>query len=407
MYDLLIRNGEVIDPGSDLTGRLDIAISDGKIARIARGIDIRESRRVMDVTGRHVVPGLIDLHTHVYWGMTTDGASDINAPPDLIGVQSGVTTLVDAGSAGSHIFGGFARYIVPTARTRLFAFLNIYRTGLLLGVAPYGRNAIDLEGTTRTIEANKGLIQGIKVMLTGPALDELGLEPVDLAMRVAKETKTRLMVHIGDLSASPSPRAAGLTRKALDMLDAGDIVSHVCTGKPGGMLDDEGRVIPELLDARNRGVILDSAHGRTNLSFSTARRLIEQGVVPDVISSDVTLGGRTWIVYGLTECMSKFLALGLSMEEVIGMATTNAAQALGMADSLGTIQVGREADLSILEVVEGEWEFVDTVGETLQGKKAIVPVATIRAGEVVVPDWGPHPWGWLPVRGGSSSDYDG
>jgi dihydroorotase len=154
-------------------------------------------------------------------------------------------------------------------------------------------------------------------------------------------------------------------------------------------------------------VILDSAHGRTNLSFSTARRLIEQGVVPDVISSDVTLGGRTWIVYGLTECMSKFLALGLSMEEVIGMATTNAAQALGMADSLGTIQVGREADLSILEVVEGEWEFVDTVGETLQGKKVIVPVATIRAGEVVVPDWGPHPWGWLPVRGGSSSDYDG
>jgi dihydroorotase len=398
MYDLVIRNGEVIDPGSDLKGKLDIAISDGKIVRIARGIDAAESRRVLDVTGKHVVPGLIDLHTHAYWGVTTDGASDINAPPDLIGVQSGVTTLVDAGSAGSHIFGGFAHHIVPNARTRLFAFLNIYRTGLLLGAAPRMRDTIDLEGTIGTIEANKTLIQGVKVMLTGPALDELGLEPVDLAMRVAKETKTRLMVHIGDLSASPSPRAAGLTRKALDMLDAGDIATHVCTGKPGGVLDDEGQVIPELLDARNRGVILDSAHGRTNLSFSAARCLIEQGVVPDVISSDITLGGRTRIVYSLTECMSKFLALGLSMEEVIGMTTTNAAQALGMADTLGTIRVGREADLSILEMIEGEWEFVDSVGETMQGEKAIVPVVTIRAGEVVVPDWGPHPWGWLPVR---------
>jgi dihydroorotase len=397
MYDVLIKNGEVIDPASGLKGKLDIAISDAQIARIAQGIEVGKARRVLDVAGKLVVPGLIDLHAHIYWGTTTEGVSDSNAPPDLVGVQSGVTTLVDGGSAGSFNFGGFARYIVPKARTRLFAFLNIYRTGLFLGPPRDDRNSIDLEETIRTVESNKPLIQGIKLLLTNPALDVLRLELVRLATQAARETGTRLMVHIGDLSASPSPRAAGFTREVLGMLAPGDIVTHVCTARPGCVLDDEGQVMPELVDARERGVILDSAHGRTNFSFNTARRLIDQGIVPDTISSDVTLGGRTRVVYSLTECLGEFLALGLSIEEVIRMTTSNPAQALDMTGKLGAIAVGREADLSILEVAEGEWEFADSFGQTLRGEKAIVPVTTVRAGEVIMPEWGPHPWGWLPI----------
>lgn len=402
VYDLLIQNGEVIDPASGLRGRLDVAISAGRIARIERCIDRRidtqAARRVLDVAGKLVVPGLIDLHTHVYWGITTDQVSDLNAPPDQVGVQSGTTTVVDAGGAGFYDWNGFARYVVPNARTRILALLNIYRTCSLQSLVTSDRTLIDLEGTVRTVDANRSLIRGIKLLLNGPAIDALGMEAVRLAVRAARETGTRLMVHVGDLYSPPSPRAAVLTREMLGMLAQGDILTHLCTARPGGILDEQGRAIPELLDARERGVVLDSAQGRTNFSFDVARRLMDQGVVPDVISSDLTLGGRTWIVYSLTECMSKFLALGLGIEEVIRRTTSNPARALGMSDTLGRVEVGREADLSILQQVDGDWEFTDSLGQKLHGETAFVPVATIRSGEVIMPEWGPHPWGWLPAQ---------
>ena len=396
--DLLIQNGEVIDPASGLRGRMDVAIQDGQIVSIASQTDAPAARRVLDVAGKLVVPGLIDMHAHVYWGISTEQVSDLNAPPDRIGVQSGITTVVDAGGAGFHDWGGFARYIVPSARTRILALLNIYRATALQYLATRGRPLIDVDSTVRTIEGNRSLIQGIKLLLNGPPIDTLGMEAVRLAVRAARQAGTRLMVHIGDLHNPPSPRAAGLTREMLGALAPGDILTHLCTARPGGILDEGGRVVRELLEARERGVVLDSAQGRTNFSFDVARRLMDQGVVPDVISSDLTLGGRTWIVYSLTECMSKFLALGLGIEEVIRMTTCNPARVLGMSDTLGRIEVGREADLSILQQVDGDWEFMDSLGQKLHGKTALVPVATIRSGEVIMPEWGPHPWGWLPAQ---------
>ncbi|OGO04811.1 MAG: hypothetical protein A2Y73_02135 [Chloroflexi bacterium RBG_13_56_8] len=398
MYDLLIKNGQVIDPAANLSGKWDIAIGGTQIVRIAPGIEETEARRVLDVAGKIVAPGLIDLHAHVNYGVGTPDINENNAPPDLVGVQSGVTTLVDGGSTGSHTFGGFVRYVMPTARTRIVAFLNLCRTGWLAQPAMTTRDAVDLESTIRTIQAYKPTIAGIKLSLWGPVLDVFGIEAMRMAVRATRETGTRLMIHIGDLGNPPHPRVADFTREALTMMDAGDILLHMCTAKPGGILDAEGKVIPELLAAKSRGVILDSAQGRTNFSFEVTRRLRDQGVVPDTISSDVTLGGRTWIVYSLTECMAKFLALGFTLEDTIRMTTSNPARALGMSDALGTIATGREADLSILEVVEGDWKLTDSFGQSLQTEKAIVPVVTVRAGEMIMPDWGPHPWGWLPAR---------
>jgi dihydroorotase len=333
------------------------------------------------------------------WGVTSEEVSDLNAPPDLIGVHSGVTTVVDAGSAGFWDLEGLTRYVVPAAATRILALLSIYRTSSLPSLVTGGDRLIDLEGTLRAVEANRGLVRGIKLPLSGAVVDLLGIEAVRRAAQVAREAGTRLMVHIGNLRTPASPRAAGLTREMLDLLTAGDILTHVCTAREGGVLDEQGRVLPELLAARERGVVLDSAQGRTNYSFRVSRRLIDQGIVPDVISSDLTWGGRGSIVYSLTECMAKFLALGVSISQVIRMTTANPAAALDMSDELGCLAVGRAADLSILHVALGEWEFKDSFGDTLVGDKALVPVAAVRSGQVIMPDWGPRPWGWLPAPG--------
>jgi dihydroorotase len=399
MYDLLIRNGHVIDPAQSLDGRLDVAVSDGRIAEVAAQIDAAQARRVVDVDGDLVTPGLIDLHVHIYWGVTSVEVSDLNAPPDLIGVHSGVTTLLDAGSAGFWDLGGFARYVVPAAATRILALLSICRTSFLPSLLSDGDQLIDSEATMRAVEANRGLVRGIKLALNGPIVDLLGMEAVRRAVRVARATRTPLMVHIGDLRASPSPQAAALTREMLDLLRPGDILTHVCTARQGSVLDEQGHVLPELSAAKERGVVLDSAQGRTNFSFRACRRLMDQGIMPDVISSDLTWGGRAWIVYSLTECMAKFLALGLSISQVIEMTTANPAAALGMSDELGSLRVGREADMSILRLAHGEWEFSDSFGDTLRGDEALVPIATVRSGQIIMPDWGPHPWGWLPTPG--------
>ncbi len=399
LYDLLIRNGRVIDPAQGLDRSLDVAIRDGCIVHTAVGVDPTEARRTIDVGGMLVTPGLIDLHAHVYWGVTSSEVSDLNAPLDLVGVRSGVTTVVDAGSAGFQDWAGFARYVASGADTRVFAFLSMYRETFLGGMVGESDRLIDIDATIRTINANRPLLQGVKVLLNGPVIDRLGMDIVRLATRAARETGTHVMVHIGDHRDPPSPRAASLTRELLEALAPGDILSHLCTGRQGGVLDAAGRPVPELLAARERGVVLDSALGRLNFSFRAARALLDQGIVPDTISSDMTGRGRGLIVYSLAECMSKFLALGFSLPQVVRMTTANSAAALGMSGALGSLAVGREADLSILQLVPGRWEFRDSLDDTLSGDQALAPVATVRAGQLIMPDWGPHPWGWLPAPG--------
>jgi dihydroorotase len=399
MVDLLLQGGEVLDPGQGLKGRLDIAVTQGKIVQIAPHIDPREAARVVDVSGKVVAPGLIDLHAHVYAGVRTLGVNENCLHPDLAGVQSGVTTLVDPGSGGCYNFSGFTRFLVPASRTRLFALVHIARNGLFSMPEITQRDDIDLEGTIKCVEQNKPTVLGVKLRMAGPVLDIFGIEAAKLAKRAARETGTKLMVHIGD-SREERPQANHLTQQLLaEVMEPGDIITHLCTHHAGGVMRQDGTVIPELRDAVKAGVILDPAHGRFNFNFEIARRQLDQGVRPDTISTDIGLTNWKATVHSMTETMSKFLTVGLSLDDVIRCTTANPAKALGMTDTLGAIAVGREADLSVLDVVEGDWQFTDSSGAHFKGTQAIVPVVTIRAGEVIAPDWGPHPWGWLPAPG--------
>ena len=399
MADLLIQGGQVLDPGQGLKGRFDIAVSQGRISQIAPHIDPREADRVVDVSGKVVAPGLIDLHAHVYAGVRTVGVNENCLMPDLAGVQSGVTTLLDPGSGGCYNFSGFTRFLVPAARTRVFALINIARNGLFGMPEITQREDIDLEGTIKCVEQNKPTVLGVKLRMAGPVLDIFGIEAAKLAKRAARETGTMLMVHIGD-SREEKPHADRLTQQLLaEVMEPGDIVTHLCTHHTGGVMRQDGTVIPELRDAMRAGVILDPAHGRHNFKFDIARRQLDQGVIPDTISTDIGLTNWKATVHSMAETMSKFLAVGLSLEDVILRTTANPARALGMTDTLGALAVGREADVSVLDVVEGDWEFSDSSGARFKGTQAIVPVVTIRAGEVIAPDWGPHPWGWLPASG--------
>ncbi len=389
MVDLLLKGGEVVDPSQSLRGKLDVAITGGAISQVAPDINAAEGARVVDVTGKLVVPGLIDLHCHIY-----DGVNQTGVRPDLAGVRSGVTTLVDAGSAGCFTFGGFPRYVVPEAKTRILCMLHISRTGLNYQPDLSRREDIDVDETIRVIESNRPLIQGVKLRAVGPAVPTMGIEMVRLAKQAANGGGVRLMVHIGDRTAPAG--GPTLTRELLPLLERGDIITHLFSGNPGRILDDAGKVLPELMDAQERGVFLDTAHGRQNFSFDLAKRALDQGVKPQSISTDLTIPGRANTVHSMTEMLSRFLALGFPLEDVIRMATVNPASALGMADALGSLAVGRAADVTVLEEHTGDWLFHDTEGQTLAGSKALVPALTVKEGEIFTPDWGPRPWGWLP-----------
>jgi dihydroorotase len=402
VYDLLIKGGHVLDPGQGLDGHMDIGISGGRIAAIAPSIPSEEARKTVEVHGgnRYVVPGLIDLHTHVAYGATTPGVGMGCVEPDVGGVGSGVTTLVDAGSVGIANVGVFGAHLLPKAKTRVICFVNV---GTYAHTTPSAADVnrleeIDRKAIASCIEANPGMIGGFKLRMVGPVVQERGEDVARLSKDIANEHHLPLMVHIGDGRAPDKQRASELTRLMLKTFTAGDILTHLCTPHPGGVMDpsDAARqTVPELEEARSRGVVIDSALGRGNFGYEVARRQAEMGVHPDTTSSDLTGGGRKLGV-GLLDSMAKFMSLGYSLADVVRMTTSSAAKGIGMADRLGAIAVGREADLSIFDVVEGKWKFTDTVQQAFTGTKALVPVQTIRAGELYSPEWGPYPWGWLP-----------
>lgn len=398
MYDLVLRGGRVLDPGRGLDARLEIGIREGRIAAIEPALD-PGAARVIELKDELVVPGLIDLHVHVVQGAATPGLNEIAAPPDLAGVQSGVTTLVDAGTTGAWNFGVFPRYVVGSARTRLLCMLNVGKLGMpgqaLRKPEIYTPDDVDLDATVEVASRFSELIPAVKLRLVGPALETLGVELVRLGREAARETGRPLMVHLGDLI-TRSERAGEVTRELLRALEPGDILTHVWTPVPGGLLDGSGKVLPELREADARGVICDPAHGRSGLSFEVARRVLDQGFRPETISTDLTLNGRLGPIYSLTETMSKFLALGFTLDEVVRMTSDAPARVLGRSDELGAIAVGRAADLSILGLASGRFKFTDSNGAHCIGERALFPVHTVRAGELIAPDWGPHPWGWLP-----------
>ena len=390
MYDLLIRGGTVIDPSQSIHALNDVAVEAGKIARVAPGIPVEEAARVIDVPGKLVTPGLIDLHTHVYDGVNGNGVR-----ADLGGVNAGVTTMIDAGSAGCDTFGGFPKHIIPNNETEIICFLHICRTGLATTPDIFSPSSIDLDNTIRVVSENRDVITGIKARMVSPALEIMGMEMPRLAKRAAKEAGVKLMVHIGDTEKRYDPN---VVRDLLPILEEGDIVTHLFTANPGGVLDEKGELVPEAKEAKDRGVWLDTAHGRSNFSFDVGQRVLDQDLVPHCISTDLTLPGRIRTVHSMTEMMTRFLAMEFTMDQVVAMSTINPANAIGEGHRLGTLEVGRQADISVLGIEEGDWVVHDVVGGSKKTEKAVVPVLTVKKGQVFEAGWGPRSWGWEPDR---------
>ncbi|HUF93100.1 MAG TPA: amidohydrolase family protein, partial [Candidatus Limnocylindria bacterium] len=338
MYDLVLKGGTVLDPSSGLDGVLDIAVQDGSIARIAAGIAPAEASRVIDVSGRVVTPGLIDCHAHVFEGVNRMGVN-----PDLAGVHAGVTTIVDAGSAGAATFAAFPTHILGRCHTEIIPFLHICQTGLATLPDIIAESSVNVDDTVRVATEHRGLIRGIKARMVSPALEIMGMEMPRLARRAARESGITLMVHIGDTEKRYDPK---VIHPLLDLLEPGDILTHYFTPNPGGVLDANGRLVPEAREAADRGVWLDTAHGRMNFSFDVGRRIIDQGLLPHCISTDLTVPGRLTAVHSMTEMMTRFLGLGFTLPQVVTMCTANPAKAIGMGDRLGTLAVGRQADIS-------------------------------------------------------------
>jgi dihydroorotase len=388
MYDLVLKGGTVIDPAQGLNGALDVAIENGTIAAVVPDIARTDTKRVIDIPNRIVTPGLIDLHTHVFDGVAGNGVN-----PDLAGVRAGVTTVVDAGSAGCATFAAFPKHIIPKSETEVIPFLHICVTGLATNPDIIAAASIDMDETLRVANEYRGLIKGIKARMVTPALDILGMEMPRLAKRAAKESGMPLMVHIGDTAKKYDPN---VIRDLLPMLEPGDIVTHLFTANPGGVLDSQGKLVPEAKEMRDTGIWLDTAHGRMNFGFDVGRRVLEQGLIPHCISTDLTVPGRVNTVHSLVEMMTRFFGLGFTLEQVIAMVTINPAKAIAEDGRLGSLANGRQADVSVLEMRKGDWVVYDVLGAPLRVDTCFVPTLAVKRGAVFAPEWGPYPWGWEP-----------
>jgi len=377
---LLLRGGRVLDPGQGLDGLLDVRIRDGRVDEVGANLSPKGAK-VIDVRGLVVLPGLIDVHLHVM-----DGLGALGADPDVFGVGSGVTTVVDAGSAGHSLIRILRRHIADPAKSRVLAYINLSTLGSVAGPG-YSTLAdprlIDEERVGQAVEANRDMIVGIKVMATGTALGSQGLEPLRRARRLADSLRLPLLVHIGESwGREARPPLIG---EVLAHLGPGDTVTHMFTVHPGGLLDPNGKLRPEVGAARDEGILFDVGHGLHNLNFGVARRVLDQGLQPDAVSTDGHRLNRSGPVYDLPTTMAKLMSLGFSLAEVVKMATVNAARLLGRAHELGSLKAGRVADISVLRLEGREWKAVDSQGEVLSARHALIPVLAIRNGMAYEP----------------------
>ena len=372
MYDLRITGGTVFDASQGLAAPADVLVQDGQVAAV--GADLPgEARQTLDATGRYVTPGLVDLHTHVYWGVSHYGIV-----ADETCLPRGVTTAVDAGSAGAGTFPGLRRYVIEQQRTRLYAFIHVALAGMF--AQEVGESAderlLDVDRAIATVEANRDVIVGVKIRQTDRLVGSLGARPLRDAIRVAETTDLPVMLHIGN---TPVP-----LEDLLVLLRPGDIVTHSFRGEVrDGLLGPDGRVRPGVLEARERGIKFDIGHGSGSFSFDSAERLIAQGFLPDTISSDLHHYSVTGPVYDLANVLSKFLFLGLSLEQVFARATLAPTQAVTLADGLGTLGTGSPADVVVWELRDETVTFRDTLGDTREATRQLEPVTVIQGGQVV------------------------
>jgi dihydroorotase len=380
LTNFLLKGGRLLDPASGREGSFDVRVRDGMVDAIGADLSADDTP-VLDVNGLIVTPGLIDVHLHLMKGLGAFGVD-----PDIFGIGSGVTTVIDAGSAGHSLLTVFRNFVTNNAKTRVLNYINLSTLG---GVAGPGFSVladprlIDEDKIEKAVEANRDIVVGIKIMATGGALGGQGLKPLERARKLGDRLKLPLLVHIGESwTKDAAPVHIG---DVLKHLREGDIVTHMFTVHPGGLLDGNGKLWPQVRDAKESGVLMDVGHGLHNLNFDVARKVLDQGLHPDGVSTDGHRGNRAGPVYDLPTTMAKLMALGFSLNQVVEMATINAARLLGRKNELGSLRIGEPADISVLKLEDREWKAVDSQKGTIPAKQALVPIYAIRGNTIYEP----------------------
>lgn len=382
-YELILRGGRVVDPSQHLDSVCDVAFSNGKVAAVGKALPVSPNTILRDVSGHVVSPGLIDLHTHVYWGGTSLG---IDA--EAFCRTSGVTTAVDTGSAGPGNWEGFRKHVIDKSEVRILAYLHVSHAGIY----GFGRRVMVGEGEDYRLmnpidcaaiaEANRDVIVGIKVRVGAHASGAAGVFPLGIALQVAEEIGMPVMCHIDE----PPPSYD----EVLAMLRPGDILTHAFRPFPNSPVSGQGAIRDAVHAARRKGVLFDIGHGMGSFAFKTGRAMLAGGFLPDTISSDVHALSIEGPAFDQVTTMSKFLCMGMSLSEVIAASTVNAAMAMKRPE-LGSLKPGSVGDATILDIVDGEHDYVDAVGEHMIGDRRILSKGVVIAGK----------W-WHPVAGESA-----
>ena len=373
-FDLLIKGGEVVDPGSGKFGQLDVAIKRNRVAAVDAHIPTESAAQVIDASGQYVTPGLVDLHTHVYHGVTFWGID-----PDPVAARTGVTTWLDVGSAGAYNIMGLREFVRSRAQARIYALQHISSIGLTADSwEAWNLNYCNVDLFCKLLNQNRDWVLGVKVRIDSGTVGQNGLAPLKRAREAAERVALPLMVHIGD--AGPTISGIG---EVLGLMRPGDILTHCFTGRDMRIIDDKGKLLDAAKRAWESGVIMDIGHGAGSFSFETAEALMQHGYPPDVISSDLHQLAILGPCFDLPTCLSKFLALGMSFRDAIERATIRPAKVMGLQDELGTLRPGAYADVALFRIERGEYPFYDIYMNPRIGRELIRNTLTILGGRVM------------------------
>ena len=374
IFDLILTGGHLIDPSQNIDGKLDIGFLNGKVQKVQKDLNSKHAKKVINVSNYIVTPGLVDLHTHVYWGGTSLG---IDA--DEYCRKSAVTTSVDTGSAGPGNFAGFRTHVIEKSESNILAYLHISHAGIfafsdrvMVGESQ-NMSLMDPKTAVEVIEKNRDYIVGIKVRLGKLTSGANGIVPLNFAKEVSEKTNLPIMVHIDEAPPSYS--------EILDQMKKSDILTHCFRPSPNSPINAKKEVLLAVKRARERGVLFDIGHGMGSFSFKVAKSMLDANFYPDTISSDIHAMCIDGPAHDLVTTLSKFLNLGMPFYDIIKSCTLNASIALNRP-KIGNLKVGSNADVSILSIETGKFNFFDTQKQKLVGKKRIVPKGVVLNGKL-------------------------